>query len=140
MTGQIVSRSQKLIVEGDHNVVKMQPLWGKGPTLRLWAERGLICWEDERTDGGYGTMTVREACQRVLALSEMAVNSSEDPKWQHERRQIQDFVCRMENVIRQAREQGEPFDNKTTMMSEARRRRKMVEPRKLNRIVIGDDF
>lgn len=141
---QLEQRSQRILVEGDHNVAKLFPMWGTGAPLYLWAENGRIHWEDARTNH-YGTMSVRDACHRVVSLSELAFKSSEDPKWQHERRKIQQFVCDMENVIRQAKTQGEPFPNGATVTRVAERRRQraeqaMVRPRKLNRICAGDDF
>lgn len=135
------SRSQKIIFKGDNNVVKLFPMWGKGRELILWAERGLICWEDGRTEhGAYGTLEWQEAAERVLGLSEMVVKSSEDPSWQTERQHLQRFICNMEELIRVAREQGSPFDNGESLHDVVAARRRRIDPRQLDQVVAGDDF
>lgn len=104
----IEQKSSRILIAGDHNTVKMFPLWGKGEPLYLWAERGLVCWERAKTDK-YGTMSYQDAAFRVLALSDMLKNTRTDPRWRQERESLQRFVCAMEKVIRQAKEQGSPF-------------------------------
>lgn len=135
-------RSRKILVHGDHNLAKLFPMWGEGEALYIWAERGLICWEDGRTDiGEYSTMSWETAANRVLALSEMVVRSSEDRKWAKERVALQNFIIKMEEVIRQARDQGSPFDFGHTPRSIARKRKQtVIRPRKVDRVVKGDDF
>lgn len=132
-----VQQRSRCILVPDANVVKQYPMWGKGEPIYYWAERGLVNWERAETDT-YGTLTVRDACQRVSALSDMVILSSEDPRWAHERRMLQKFIHEMESVIRQAKEQGEP-DNPDTRKDAERRRKKMsIGPRTIGKIVTGD--
>lgn len=136
----IESRSSKLLIEGDHNVVKQFPMFGAGEPLYWWSERGLVMWEDARTNG-YGTMTWQECAFRVSAISDMITNSSEDGDYADERIAMQRFVCSMERVIRQAKETGGPLD-KGAAQEHARRRAKsvsMANTRRIDNVVAGDD-
>ena len=89
------------------DIALLRPLWGKGASLRLWAEEGLVCWEDSSERALFGSMTWQEAALRVIALSDM-VAKPVDGGYASERQQIQRFICEMENVIRKAKEQGGP--------------------------------
>lgn len=106
------------------------PLFGKGHPVRFWAEKGLIKWRDE-TPGlppgkQYGVMLWQKAAKHVIGISEMVINSSEDRKWAHERRVLQQFISEMEAVIREAKEQGGPLDGGSVARDYVRRRPKSV--------------
>jgi hypothetical protein len=127
----IAKPSNRILIEGDHNVVKQFPLFGKGEPLYLWAERGLVHWESAKTNG-YGSMPWQEAAFRVISLSEMATNSSEEGYYADEAYRLKKFVCEMENVIRQAKEQGGPLDEGAAAHHAARRAKSVVVPRTVN--------
>lgn len=95
-------------------VAQQWPLFGKGAPVHFWAERGLVQWEDQRETVPQhkkrGRMDWRDAAERVLALSEMVMKSSEDSRWANERQRLQKFISEMEEVIRKAKEQGGPND------------------------------
>lgn len=129
----VIRKSSRILIEGDHDVVKQFPMFGKGEPLYLWAERGLVCWEFAKTNG-YGTMTWQDAAERVLALSDMIINSSEDGGYADERIAMQRFICSMENVIRKAKEQGGPLDEGAAAAHAARRAKSVVVPRKVDAI------
>lgn len=139
---KIRHRSNKILIQGgDSDVVKQFPMWGKGAPLLLWAENGQVCWEDARTGGGFGTMTWYDAGLRVKALSEMVIKSSEDRRWANERRQLQEFVCAMEGVIRKAKEQQGPWTEQELRSADKKRRKKlgkMINPRKFDGVKFGD--
>jgi len=59
-------------------------------------------------------------------VSEMILKSSEDHRWGKERRVCQQFICEMEEVCRQAREQGNPMENVDYLAERRRRRPKTV--------------
>lgn len=122
-------------------MAKQWPLFGKGHPVTYWAENGLVKYIDERPDLAehekYGAMSWQTAAKRVLGVSAMVINSSETPGWAHERRMLQKFISEMEEVLRQAKEQGGPFDGDTTLRDRARRRRKTVI---MPTIIEGDDF
>ena len=102
----------------------LQPLWGRGKCLRLWAKNGLVCWESA---GEFGTMRWQEAARRVVALSEMILKPV-DGGYASEREQIQAFICKMEPVIRKAKEQGGPDDLEAAAAQGRRRRRSAIVP------------
>lgn len=140
--GKIQARSERLLITGsDHNVVKQFPMFGKGPALYWWAENGLIHWEDSRPrgtrpDGQYGTKTWQEIAIAILSLSKMVTNSSEGG-YADERKRMQKFVCEMETVIRQAREQGAPDDPDAVKEARRRRAKSVLSPRKISSVVSG---
>lgn len=118
------------------NVVKLYPMWGKGDPLYLWAERGLVHWEYAETNG-YGSMTWRDAVKRRQGISDMVHKSSEDRRWDKERRDTQRFVVAMEKVIRQAMEQGAPDDPDAGRDAKRRRKKMSVVPRGTDNIIGG---
>jgi len=129
----LVTRSNRLLIEGDHGVVKQFPLFGRGEPLYLWAENGLVCWEFAKTNG-YGSMDWREAAKRVLALSQMVTNSTEEGHYSDEANRLKKFVCDMENVIRTAKEQGGPNDDGAAADRRRRRAKSVVVPRGVDKI------
>jgi hypothetical protein len=137
------ARSNKLLITGrGHNVVKQFPMFGKGDALYWWAENGIIHWEDsrprgKRPDGQYGTLAWDEAARRVLNLSQMIYNSSEEGHYADEKRRMQQFVCDMEKVIQQAREQGTPDDPDAVKEAQRRRATSVLSPGKISNVVAG---
>lgn len=130
---KIVQRSQRILVPSA-NVVKLYPMWGDGEPIYLWAENGLVCWENAATDG-YGTMKWADCADRVLALSQMTFKSSEERSWQTERRKMQKFVADMEPIIRQAKDQGCPDAPDSGAERKRRGRKQSVVPRDFDNVV-----
>lgn len=129
----IETRSQRILLTGDHSVVKQFPLFGKGEPLYLWADNGLVCWEFAKTNG-YGSMDWREAAKRIVSLSDMVGKSGEEGVYTDERVRMQEFICNMENVIRQAKEQGGPNDDGAAEDRRRRRAKSVVVPRNIDKI------
>lgn len=132
----IEQRSRQLFTP-TARIVKLNPMWGKGGPLYLWAERGMVHWEYAETNG-YGTMSWQDAARRVQALSEMTLKSSEDRRWGKERVEMQRFIVRMESVIRQAKEQGSPDDPDAVKEAKRRRKRTSIAPRAMDNIIGRD--
>lgn len=113
-------------IRSSQTVAQQFPFFGDSRPVMFWAERGLVRFEDTRddvpTDKKTGAMSWQDAAERVLALSGMVIRSSEDRRWAHERQRLQQFICEMESVIAQAKDQGSPFD--PGVVSELARRRK----------------
>ncbi len=130
-------RSAKIINVRSPDIAKLFPLWGKGAPIYLWADNGLICWEDGRTNG-YSTISVQTALERVKGISDMIPPSSEDRRWNYERQAMQTFVQHMELVIRKAQEQGTPDDPQSAATHAARRRAVVSVGRKFDNVVVGD--
>lgn len=121
-------------------MAKLYPLWKRGDEdgqpLRMWAERGLVHWEDPRTNA-YGSMLWRDAAIRVLALSEMVSNKTTEDglgKYANERYMIKRFVCEMEKVIERAKEQGSPDDPDAAAELRRRRRTLCAAPRAVDAV------
>jgi hypothetical protein len=115
------NEQQHILFAGQHGLAQLKPLFGNGPPLRLWAERGNICWEDAR-DNTFGTMSFREAGERALALSEMVHNSKDRQFYDDEVRALQQFICQMETIIREAKQQrqnilAQPPTHRTTVVN-----------------------
>lgn len=100
------------------------PFFGPGPTLRFWAENGLVKCEDSREDlpphKRYTTMSWHEAAYRAIGISDMIIESSEDRRWGFERQRLQQFLQDMEAVIREAKEQGGPLDGVSSIRAAQR--------------------
>lgn len=111
--------------KGGRAIAKQFPLWDKGAPMYFWAERGLILWEDSREDcpedKRFGSMTWKDAAVRVLNLSQMVFRSSDQGYYRDEMNRLKQFVAEMEDVIREAKDQGSPFDEDA--IEDARRRR-----------------
>lgn len=88
-------------------VAHLFPMWGEGRPLKVWAEHGLVKWEDTNT-GEYRSMFWVDAAERTSALSDMVFNSHEQGYYCEETRRLQLFITKMENIIRRAKEQGSP--------------------------------
>lgn len=100
----------------------------QSPNLRVWAERGLVHYEDART-GYYDSMSVRTCLERISALSDMLGNSVRQAggampyydQWLAWR----NFVDDVFEVCKRAREQGMPTD-KSAVRDKIRRLPKTV--------------
>jgi hypothetical protein len=96
------------------NVAKLHPMWGKGIPVFFRAENGLIVCVDNR-DGTPGDRRRRvcswqEMTDRIKAFRSMIIQPQEDSRWSFERRRATRFVEEMEEVIKEARTQGNPFE------------------------------
>lgn len=80
-------------------------------TLRVWAERGLVHWEDGK-DNSYDSMPVRQALHRIRALNDMIGNSSTADKalYADQVTVLQRFIEDVLAVCRRARDQGMPHE------------------------------
>ena len=100
-----IAEGRGLFIAGEHKVARLDQ-------LRIWAERGLIHYEDGK-DNSFGTISIRSALHRVQALNDMLGNRSEDadiPRFREYREKMQAFIEAMREVIQRAREQGSPND------------------------------
>jgi len=116
---QSMYRPTRVLASG--TMAKLYPLWGAGKPMTFWAEGGVVCYFDEGK-GKYGSMFWQDAAKRAIALSEMVTNSS-DGGYANERMKLQQFVCDMELVIRNAREQSQEFDAIVSHANRAARHR-----------------
>ena len=98
----------KIILGGQNKVAKLFPLYDKKKPVLVWAEDGLVHWEDTNT-GEEGHMVWREAADRVIALSEMVFKSHESGFYSAETRRTQQYISDMEAILRQAKEQSAQF-------------------------------
>lgn len=121
-----------IVAAGDRAFAKHYPLWSTkntGEPVYYWAENGMVCYEDFRpkcpVQDRYGAISWQEAARRVLALSEMVAKKTEGG-YTSERRMTQQFICDMEKVIREAKEQGDPFGNEERRRERGRRKPKTV--------------
>lgn len=90
---------------------------------RIWAEQGLICWEDTRT-GEYGAMHPDDFKWRLVAINDMTRNSVRRHQGDFFPDQIRDhqrFVQAGSRVYQLALEQGAPGDKQA--VEERKRRR-----------------
>lgn len=100
-----------MLILGQNKVVVFRD--PKGWEVRYWAERGLIKMEDSRHPNEITTFTtMREVLVRLKCVNEMLGRSSDpgvevDPQ---ERHRLQTFVEQMVELVRYAREQGNPID------------------------------
>ena len=78
-------------------------------TIRVWAERGLVHWEDA-ADASYNSMPVRSALARLRALNDMIGNSSTASRamFADQVTEMQRFIEGGLAVCARAREQGMP--------------------------------
>src|SRR5690606_4530444 len=84
------------------------PKVAKLNSLAVWAERGLVLYEDTEADV-FEKLSVKEALLRIKAINDMLGTSSCDYLFSHSsRRKVQRFVEEVIEVIKQAKEQGVP--------------------------------
>ncbi len=101
-----------------------------GP-LRIWAENGRICIEDERDDS-YRTCSVKQMLLRLNALNDM-VGSSKRMAASHEEyydeiKKDQDYIDKVSDVCRIAQSQGMPDTADGQKAAKARRPTSVVVP------------
>ena len=93
-------------IGGQHGVVKFG-------TLRLWADRGIVHIEDSK-DNVYTTISVKEALNRMQAISDMVTNTLEMKgditRFFKALESNQEFLDQMVKVCRKAQIQGMPTD------------------------------
>jgi len=100
------------ILGGNTQMAILRSMDGK-TQLRFWAERGLIRVEDSR-DNSFETLPVKEILERMAGLSDMLGNKTtadESIIDSAYRTMIQKYLEDMIDIVRQAREQGEPTDD-----------------------------
>lgn len=95
--------------------------WGP---LKIWPERGLICFEDAR-DNSYKTMSIRQALEHVQGLSDLARKSQDAQEYYDDVVELQKAVQRIVEIIRMGQIQGSP-DDKTAVADHKRRRKTVV--------------
>jgi hypothetical protein len=104
------------------------PMWGNGAPIVYWAQGGRIHCRDERpetpNDRRFNSIHWREMAQRVLMFSQMIVDYKADGpeearRWKFERQRAQKWVCEMEDVIREAREQTKIKDDQEYVVNRA---------------------
>lgn len=109
-----------MIIGGGHNLVKHK-------NLRIWAERGMIRIEDAK-DNSFRTISVREALNRVKALSDIVKNSTAVDDYFDEVAAQQSLVEDLVRVIKVAQEQGSPDDPSAVRDLKRRQKTQMVVP------------
>ncbi len=102
----------------------------KGETVYYWAENGLIKWEHLGVKGTNrrktGLMTWQDAAERVRGLSEMILNSREAGHFADEKIRMQRFICDMETLLREAKDQGGPVERGVIDLVPQPRKQKMT--------------
>jgi hypothetical protein len=102
-------------------------------TVRVWAERGLICIEDSE-DNSYNALSVKRALERIRGINDMVGNSkgmrdTGIARDNHERTMLQNFVADAVNICQKAREQGMPTDQSASNALKAARSKSVVMPK-----------
>lgn len=94
------------MILGNHNVVHYR-------FLKIWADNGLVKFEDMR-NGRYDVLPVHKAKEHLIAINEMLRKSIQDKQYEYinEIEELQKAVADIAGVIKQAKEQGDPFDPK----------------------------
>lgn len=111
----------------------------KYKSLRLWAENGRICMEDGENNS-FQTLSVDETERRVSAIYESLTthglsNNKKEYAWYSESIAAQwRFAREMEELLRTAREQGEPFDPSARRDYKARAPKTFILPTGLGRL------
>lgn len=134
----LFTRDKPALILGSHNVVEQFPMFGKGATVRWWAERGRVCYEDGRNEGGYSTMDWRQAVEHLDGINKMIAPSSDDLTYADERVRMQRFVEQMMEVIQQARDQGGVWDKGAGAEHKRRRPKSLLVNRPLDNTISGN--
>ncbi len=97
---------------GDSGVVYFGPR-DQPQSVRWWAERGILHWEDAR-DNGYGSVGIKEFLYRLQAINDMIANGKrkENEGFMHvdEIGRHQRFIEEALGLVQRAKEQGDPGD------------------------------
>ena len=101
-----------VLIGNQHGVVFFGP--SKNPkAVRWWAERGQLHWEDSR-DNGYGTVGIREFLLRLQGINDMISNGkrkdNEGFMLVAEIERHQRFIEEALELVKKAKEQGDPDD------------------------------
>jgi hypothetical protein len=91
--------------------------------VKVWTERGLIMTEDMRT-GEYGVMSVREFLKRLKVVNDMVRINLENDDWvsyYDDLHKLQSFVEDALDVVRKAKEFGEPLSEEAAKSAQLRR-------------------
>lgn len=109
-----------------HGVVFFGPS-ANPKAVRWWAERGQLHWEDSR-DNSYGTVSIRDFLLRLQGINDMLSNGNrkvnEGFLLADEILRHQKFIEEALDLVRKAKEQGDPDDPRTR--SEMRQRRSIT--------------
>ncbi len=91
---------------GTHNVVHYR-------FLKIWADNGLVKFEDMR-DGKFTVLPIHRATEHLKAINDMLKKSIQDRQYEYAENieELQNAVADIAGVIKQAKEQGDPFDPK----------------------------
>jgi hypothetical protein len=109
-----------------HGVVFFGPS-ANPKAVRWWAERGQLHWEDSR-DNSYGAVSIRDFLLRLQGINDMLSNGkrkdNEGFLFADEILRHQKFIEEALDLVRKAKEQGDPDDPRTR--SEMRQRRSIT--------------
>ena len=101
-----------VLIGNEHGVVYFGPR-EKPRAVRWWADRGLLHWEDSRTNG-YGSVSVKEFLLRLKAINDMLSNgnkkSNEGMMHADEVERHMRFIEQALQLVAKAKEQGDPQD------------------------------
>ena len=111
------------LIGNQHGVVFFGP--ASNPTaVRWWAERGQLHWEDSR-DNGYGTVSIRDFLTRLQGINDMISNgnrkANEGFLVTEEIVRHQRYIEEALDLVRKAKEQGDPDDPRTRKEMKQRR-------------------
>lgn len=102
--------------------------------VRWWAARGRLHWEDSRNNG-YGSLSVRDFLQRLNAVSEMISNGktkeNEQALTRQELLRLTRFIEAGLELVRKAKEQGEPGNVDAIKAAKAARATSVIVPSSL---------
>ena len=123
---------------GGTKVAIQRPLFFTGrerqkSEVRYWAERGLIhlSWfDDVANHERYDSMTIDSAVERVKALNDMVGRTpiADRAFYADEIKQLQDFIEQMVEIIRMAKEQGDPTSDQVAKEQARDRKSRVVVP------------
>lgn len=101
-----------ILLGQNHNVVYFGPR-SNPKAVRWWAERGLLHWEDSR-DNSYASVSIKEFLERLRGINDMISNGrrkgNEGFMHADEIKRHQDFIEEAIELVRIAKEQGDPDD------------------------------
>jgi hypothetical protein len=112
-----------VLIGDQHGVVFFGPT-ANPKAVRWWAERGQLHWEDSR-DNGYGTVSIKDFLLRLQGISDMTSNgkrkANEGFLHVEELVRHQRFIEEALQLVRKAKDQGDPDDPRTRKEMKQRR-------------------
>jgi hypothetical protein len=110
------------ILGQNHDVAVFHTTTGR--TVRYWAERGIIHFDDDTPPLGgsqYGQLSIMQAEQYLANIAYMIGKPTDQGVEvdQRERKSLVDWINKMGVVIRKAKEQGDPQDQFKKAIAEA---------------------